>query len=102
MRSVFEVFHNSSIVDTTPRVNHAGLAQLTADTAGTMIFVSSSASLSLRLISEPRMQMNDATGQPNTNLSDWSASNVFDTSTLSSALPSIATTHSPVPSLSAS
>jgi hypothetical protein len=102
-RSIFEVFQNSVIVDTTPLVARKGIAQATAAIGGgPLSFTTAPALPESDLLTQPLTPESHVTELSTPRLSDGTAASAFDTGALSDALQSISVARGPVASQSLS
>jgi hypothetical protein len=102
-RSIFEVFQNGIVVDTTPPVTRSGIAQTAAAiSSGPLLFAATSASPGLDHLTQPWTPGSHATDLSDSRPSDGTAASAFDTAALSDALLSIPGTPRPAASRSRS
>lgn len=102
-RSIFEVFQNGVIVDTTPLVARKGIAQATAAISSSpLLFAAAPVSPGFDLLTQPLTPGSHATELSIPRLSDGTAASVFGTGAMLDALQSIPVTQRPAASQSRS
>ena len=85
--SIFEVFENGVIVDTTPLVARKGIAQATAAiSSGSLLSTTAPTSPGFDLLTQPLTPGSHATELSTPRLSDGTAASFFDMGALSDAL----------------